>query len=50
VKFPKAKPAEYRLAIAITRTNSDATPGIRIGTELPTVDGWLVLDSFQLLP
>lgn len=50
VKFPETTPGEYRLAIAITRTNADAAPYIRLGTELPTVDGWLVLGSIQITP
>ncbi|MCL4787435.1 MAG: DUF4832 domain-containing protein [Verrucomicrobia bacterium] len=48
VKFPKTAPGEYRLAIAITRANSDAAPYIRIGTDLPTADGWLVLGKLQI--
>ncbi len=50
LKFPDAAPGEYRLVIAITRSNSDATPYIRIGTELPVVKDWLVLGSIQITP
>jgi hypothetical protein len=48
VTFPKAPPGDYRLALALTRRKDDAIPHIRLGTDLPTVDGWYVLGGIKV--
>ncbi len=42
VTFPKVRAGEYRLALAITPNVNDPKPVIRLGTEMPMVDGWCV--------
>ncbi|MBM4028510.1 MAG: DUF4832 domain-containing protein, partial [Planctomycetes bacterium] len=41
-------PGEYRLALALTRKAGDAAPYIRLGTDLPTTDGWYILGSIKV--
>jgi hypothetical protein len=45
VTFPDVPVGEYRLALAITPKVNDAKPFIRLGTEMPVVDGWYVLGN-----
>ena len=48
VAFSEAPPGEYRLALALTRRKDDTVPYIRLGTELPMVDGWSVLGRLEV--
>jgi hypothetical protein len=48
VKFPDTAPGAYRLALAFTRKKDDAVPYIRLGTDLPMVDGWYVLGRIEV--
>ncbi|MCX8035855.1 MAG: DUF4832 domain-containing protein [Candidatus Sumerlaeia bacterium] len=48
VKCTNAAPGRYRLALALTRAKNDAAPYIRLGTELPTVEGWYVLGEIEV--
>jgi hypothetical protein len=48
LEFPSAPPGRYRLALALTRASIDPTPHIRWGTELPEVDGWMVLGNITV--
>jgi hypothetical protein len=48
VKCPDIPAGEYRLALTLTRKNGDAVPYIRLGTNLPTVDGWYVLGKITV--
>ncbi|MBE0540013.1 MAG: DUF4832 domain-containing protein [Verrucomicrobia bacterium] len=50
VKFPDAAPGEYRLGVAITRKQKDSEPFIRIGTDLPALNDWLVLGKILIVP
>ena len=50
VAWPPVAPGPYRLAVALTRAREDVTPLIRIGTDLPLADGWMVLGTLQVLP
>ena len=50
LKFPDAPPNQYRLALALTRQAHDASPYIRLGTDLPEVNGWYVLGETQVAP
>ncbi len=43
VKCPDLPGGEYRLVLALTRKADDVNPYIRLGTDLPTEDGWYVL-------
>ena len=47
--FSDVPPGEYRLALALTRKNGDATPHIRLGTDLPAVEGWYVLGTVEIV-
>ncbi len=46
--FGGVAPGAYRIALALTRTRGDDHPSIRLGTELPVLDGWYVLGSVEL--
>jgi hypothetical protein len=48
VKCPDVTAGQYRLALALTRNASDAVPYIRLGTDLPTVEGWYVLGPIEV--
>jgi hypothetical protein len=48
LEFPNVHPGQYRLALALTRKKDDAAPYIRLGTELPTVEGWYVLGEVEI--
>lgn len=48
VQFPNVAPGEYRLALALTRAKGDAAPYIRLGSDLPTVEGWYVLGEITV--
>ncbi|MCX5685029.1 MAG: DUF4832 domain-containing protein [Planctomycetota bacterium] len=48
VKLANVPPGEYRVALAITRKAGDAAPYIRLGTDLPTADGWYVLGKVEV--
>jgi len=48
VALSEAPPGEYRLALALTRKKNDAVPDIRLGTDLPTADGWYVLGRIKV--
>ena len=50
MKFPETPPGQYRLALALTRRAHDASPYIRLGTDLPEVNGWHVLGETQGAP
>jgi alpha-glucosidase len=50
VRYPDIPPGEYRLALELTRKTDDAVPHIRLGTDLPTVDGWYILDKIKVAP
>lgn len=50
VKFPDAAPCEFRLGVAITRNKKDSEPSTRIDTDLPSLDGWLVLGKIRIVP
>jgi alpha-glucosidase len=39
---------EYRLALALTRKTGDAVPYIRLGTDLPTAEGWYILGKIAV--
>jgi hypothetical protein len=47
-EFPNVPAGRYRLALAITQKPADAKPYIRLGSDLPTVDGWCVLGSIAI--
>jgi hypothetical protein len=48
VAFAGAAPGTYRLALALTRARDDATPYVRLGTDLPAHDGWYDLGPVDL--
>jgi alpha-glucosidase len=48
VKCPDTPAGEYRLALALTRKSDDAVPYVRLGTNLPVVDGWYVLGKITV--
>jgi alpha-glucosidase len=48
VSCPGLAAGEYRLAVALTRKSGDAVPYIRLGTDLPTADGWYILGKIDL--
>lgn len=48
VLFPNAPLGEHRLALALTRKPCDTTPCVRLGTDLPTAEGWYVLGRIDL--
>jgi hypothetical protein len=48
VTCPEVSPGAYRLGLALTRANGNPVPYVRLGTDLPTVDGWYVLGSITL--
>lgn len=48
VEFPGVPAGEYRLAVTLTRTTADVTPYIRLGTDLPVLDGWYVLGGVEI--
>jgi hypothetical protein len=43
VKCPEVPAGAYRLGLALTGKAGDAAPYVRLGTDLPTVDGWYTL-------
>jgi alpha-glucosidase len=48
IRCADVPPGEYRLALALTRKVNDAVPYIRLGTDLPTEDGWYVLGEITV--
>jgi len=48
VMFQESLPGKHRLALALTRQKGDAVPFIRLGTELPAIDGWYVLGQIEM--
>jgi len=48
VKFKGVPTGTYRLALAITADDKQAKPFIKLGTDLPLVDGWLVLGNIDI--
>ena len=48
VAFPGVPPGKYRLAVGLTHKSNDPAPCIRLGTDLPMVDGWYVLGGVSL--
>jgi alpha-glucosidase len=48
VKCPDVPAGNYHLALTLTRKNGDAVPYIRLGTDLPTADGWYVLGKITV--
>jgi hypothetical protein len=46
--FGAVPAGSYRLACAITAKRDEPQPYIRLGTELPVVDGWYVLGRIAL--
>ena len=47
-KCPDIPAGEYRLALALTRKTGDAVPYIRLGTDLPTAEGWYILGKIAV--
>lgn len=48
VNFQNIPAGNYRFTLAITPKAGEARPFIKLATELPTVDGWLVLGAVKL--
>jgi len=48
VKFNGMRAGNYQLALALTPKAGEAKPYIKLGTELPTVDGWYVLGKVSV--
>jgi hypothetical protein len=48
IRCADVPPGDYRLALALTRKADDAVPYIRLGTDLPTEDGWYVLGKIVI--
>ncbi len=48
VNYSNVQAGKYRLALALTRNDGDAAPWIRLGTDLPIVDGWYVLGAMEI--
>ena len=48
VSFPSIPPGNYRLCLALTPNTSDPKPLIRLGSELPRVEGWYVLGGISV--
>ena len=48
VNFKNVHAGRYRLALAITSKADDAKPFIKLGTELPVVEGWYVLGAIEV--
>jgi len=48
VTFPDAPAGEYRLALALTREDDDALVHVRLGTDLPDVEGWSILGKVEV--
>jgi len=46
--LPDVPAGEYRLALAIVRKSEDVAPHIRLGTDLPTAEGWYVLGAVEV--
>ena len=48
VKFADVRAGEYRLALALTPESGEAKSFVRLGTELPQVNGWYVLGPVRV--
>ena len=48
VNFKNVPGGHYRLALAITSKVGDMKPFIKLGTELPVVDGWYVFGAIKV--
>ncbi len=49
LEFRGVPAGEYRLALTLTRKSNDDIPYVRLGTDLPTVDGWYVLGKTEVV-
>lgn len=48
VPFPDVPAGAYRLTVSLTRNAGDVTPYIRLGADLPVLDGWYVLGDVEI--